>query len=116
MDKLVDSVVVKTGSIVTFCVHADRYIGNGKILVVFVLAVDIDDLTEDADGVSQLIAGFRSTLNSHANDDVCTHFACDVCRVVVAQTTVNQHFVTNTDRRECGRNGHGCSHGLWEAS
>ena len=84
LDEFVDGVVIEAGGIVTLCVHADGYIGDGQVLIVFVLTVHIDDLTEDADGMSQVIAGFGSPLNGDTNDDVGTHLTGDVGRVVVA--------------------------------
>ena len=50
-----------------------------------------------------------------ADDNVSPHLTGDISRVVVEQTAVNQHLVTDPYRREDGRDGHRSPHGLWQS-
>ena len=91
-------------------------VGDGKVLVEFVLTVHVHDLADDTHCATHVLGRLRRTLHRHADDDVGTHLTGEVCRIVVLQTTVHQHLVAESDGREGGWDGHRGAHGLRQAS
>ena len=52
----------------------------------------------------------------HADDDVGAHLTKHVGREIVHQAAVNQHHVTDADRRKHARDGHAGTHGSRDAA
>ena len=85
---------------------------NGKVLFDLVLTVHIDNLAEDAKRAFDIICRLCLALHGDANDDVGSHLAGNVGRIVVLQATINQHLVAQPDGSKGSRNGHRSTHGL----
>ena len=115
-DERVDGGRREAGRAIALGIYLHVQVGNGQVLVVFVLAIHVNNLTDDAHGVAHVVGNLRGTLHGDADDDVGTHLAGDVGRIVVFQTTVNQYHVTHSDGRESRRDGHRGTHGLGQPS
>ena len=87
-------------------------VGNGEVLVELVLTVHVDNLAEDAHRASQLICVLGCSLYGYTDNNLSTHLTGNVGRIVVFQTTIDQHFVADSHGCEGGRNGHRGTHGL----
>ena len=73
-------------------------VGNGEVLVELILTVYVDNLAEDAHGTTDILGYFRSSLYGDTDDNLGTHLAGKVGRVIVFQATVHQHLVTDSHR------------------
>ena len=102
----VDSVGSEAGGGIAADVDAYHHVAQGHILIVFVLAVDVDDLVEHRAGVANVVGRQRRALHRDADDDVGPHSTGHVGREVVAQTAVDEHLVAHADGGEDARNGH----------
>ena len=91
-------------------------VGDGEVLVEFVLTVHIYNLADDAHRTTHVLGCLRCALHGYADDDVGTHLSGEVCGIVVLQTTVHQHLVAESDGREGCGDGHRSTHGLWQTT
>ena len=112
----VDGCERETGGVVALRVHSQMQVGDGEVLVEFVLTVHIHDLADDAHRTTHVLGCLRCALHGHADNDVGTHLTGEVCRIVVLQTTIDEHLVAESHRRESGWDGHRGTHGLWQAA
>ena len=112
----VDGCQRETGGVVALGVYRQMQVGDGEVLVEFVLTVHVHDLADDAHCATHVLGRLRRTLHRHADDDVGSHLTGEVCRIVVLQTTVHQHLVTQSHRREGSGDGHRGAHSLWQPS
>ena len=94
----VDGSQRETRGIVALRIDSHVQVGHLDVLIYFVLTVYVDDLTQDTHRASHILRLFRRSLYSNANDDLGSHLAGDIDRIVVLQTTIYQHFVSNSDR------------------
>ena len=106
----------EAGRSIALCVHREMQIGDGEVLIVFVLTVHIHNLTDNAHGITHIFSYLRRTLDGDAYDDISAHLAGYVSRIVVLQSSVHQHHVTDSHWREGSRNGHRGTHGLRQPS
>ena len=110
-DERVDGSQGEAGGVVALRVNSHMHIRDTQVIVVFVLTVHIDNLTQDAHRATHVVGYLRLALHRHADDDVSTHLPSDVRRIVVLQSTIHQHHVADTHRRESSGNGHRSTHG-----
>ena len=112
----VDCCGAEAGGGIATDVHTYHNIAQGYVLFVFVLAVYVYYLVEYRCGIAYVVGCKLGILYGDADDYVGTHLACQVCRVVVAQAAVYEHFVTHTYGRENPRYGHRSTHGANQVS
>ena len=93
---------------------ADEDIRLGNVFIILILTVDVNNLSNHAGTLVEVACRLWRLLDGDANHDVGSHFSGDVCRVVVAQSAVNQHHVALPDGRERPWDGHAGAHGLGE--
>ena len=65
-------------------VHSDSNIGEREVVLIFILTVDVDDLSNDRGIGVDVISCPRGALHGHSDDIVGTHGLGDVSRIVVA--------------------------------
>ena len=102
----------EAGGTVTLRIHTDGHIGDGEVLVVFVQRVKIHNLHQDIKRTSQLVGFPQRVLYGDADHNVCPQLPGKVGRIVIAQAAIAEHLITNSDRREDGRDGHRGTHSL----
>ena len=82
-DERVDGGLRETGRAVALGVYLQMQVGDGEVLFHLVLTVHVDNLAQYAHGASQVLGLFGCALHGDADDDVGTHLAGDVSRIVV---------------------------------
>ena len=87
-------------------------IGDGQILVVLVLTVHVNNLTNDVHRALHVFGGLRRSLHGDTDNDISTHLAGDVGRIVILQSTIHEHLITQSHRRECSGDSHRGTHSL----
>ena len=91
-------------------------VGHGEVLIDLILTVHVDDLTENAHRTTHILGTLGCPLHGDTDDNLSTHLASKISRVVVFQTTIHQHLITDSDRRKGGGDSHRGTHGLWQPS
>ena len=85
----VDGCRRKAGGIKAFCIYRHMQVGDCQVLVILVLTVHINDLTDDAHRTAHVFGYLRRSLHSDADNDVGSHLAGNVGRIVILQATVH---------------------------
>ena len=97
-DEGIDGSLREAGRAVALGIHLQVQVGDGQVLVELVLTVHVNNLAEDAHRAPYILGHLRSSLYGDANDDLGTHLAGNVGRIVVFQTTVHQHHIADSHR------------------
>ena len=95
-------------------VDADGNVGDGEVILIFVLTVDVDNLRDDSACGTDVVGRFLLALHGDTDDIVSAHLTGNVGREIVAEATVDEHHVAHPDRRECSRDGHTGTHSYAE--
>ena len=107
----VDGYRRETRRAVSLGIHTDQDVRHGFVLFELVHAVEVHNLHQDARRGIKLRGGFQFRRYIDADNDVGTHLAGDVGRIVVAQTTVHQHHAARSDGGKDAGNRHAGTHG-----
>ena len=87
-------------------------VGQLEVVVVFVLAVHVDDLSQYRGAVGQVVSCLGRSLHGGTDDIRGAHRACQVGGIVVAQSAVDQHTVALSHGGEHAGDGHARAHRL----
>ena len=73
-------------------------VGDGQVFIILVLTVHVHDLTDDAHGAAHVFSHLRRTLHGDTDDNLGSHLAGNVSRIVILQTSIDEHLVADSDR------------------
>ena len=100
----------EAGSTVSFGVHADDDVGLLDILLIFVHAQPVGDLSQNLCSRLQFVGTLGQFLHVDAYHVVCSHLVSHVGREIVTQSTVDKYHVVFPHRGEDSWYRHAGSH------
>ena len=94
-DECVDGCLGKAGRAIALRIDLQVQVGDGEVLLEFILTVHVNNLAENAHRATHVLRTFGGTLHGDTDDDLSAHLAGKIGRVIVFQATVYQHLVTD---------------------